>query len=87
MNTGPNSAVHYDYVAVNPEKKRGSKSGCPRKFEKLALTFLYIDVRDVAYKSEARHSQFAKGTRPVDFVVTVLVRSSRRPLISAWHRK
>jgi hypothetical protein len=42
--------------AGNPEKKEGSKACCPRKFQKLRLTFLKIDAidaRDVAYKAKA----------------------------------
>ena len=33
------------------KKKRGSRAGCPRKFQNLRLTFLKIDATDVAYKA------------------------------------
>lgn len=52
MHTRPNSAVHYDCAAQGiRKKKRGQKLDCPREFQKLRLTFLEIDARDVAYKA------------------------------------
>ena len=52
LRTGPSSAIHYyDCVSqgIRKKKKRGVKSlFCPRKFQKLRVTVLKIDARDVA---------------------------------------
>ena len=74
MHTGPSSAVHYNCVAQGNREKEGSKADGPRKFQKLRLTVLKIDARDVAYKVKAALGWMAEvRTRQINISVVETV--------------